>query len=1173
MPARIALHFCLLGVLLNVVSFSPAWADPRYLLDSRLLKFENHFSDAALSHPFVTSIVQDHLGYVWIGTQEGLNRFDGYSFENSELMHSKLLRSGIRELFVDSYGDVWVGTERGLVRITGSINSALHVNDKVQWQEIQLTPDQQPTVYSITQSDSTTFWIGTSEGLFTVENGTVRLIKDKSIGRVRALLSQNDVLWIGSEGEGLLKLDLATLNHTSIKRDRTRTLVLKDSYIRELSLSKDGRLLIATFNGGVSVYNHSANEVTYLSYGERPSVLRTRALNSLSDGTVLIGTDEGLIHLDLVNKAQTQYLHSKGFHDSLLNDSVTSVFEDRSGVIWIGTMKGISLASPSRQKFSHYDSSIVGEEEIYSFAALKEGVVVGSSAGLVFWDLNEGSFERWGGTEIGLSDQRVMTLLPNEEDLWVGTMAGGVHLVRNGKSYKNYRHDSDDESSLSSNAISKIFKDSAGRIWVTTFGEGINLFQGDSFLRYPLQGMEFSDLRCTDIVEVEPGELWIATDGGGIVVLNVEESTTKFIQSVAGDIDGIQSNRVFHLLRTAEGVWVGTLDQGVSFIDLRTKRVQSFSTDSGLSSNAIYGFLEDASGHLWISGGRGLDRLDRKAGEVTSFSSFHGLQDGDFNGGAYLAYDSMFLFGGNNGFNVFNPLSVEQSDYQPTVVINRITLDNSPKGVDRKFSSRGELILNHDDDVIGLSFLSFDFANPGKNRFKYRLEGFDSKWVPSGTRNDVTFTNLPSGWYKFEVQGTNSDGVWSGRTAGLPIRVLPPPWLTWWAFTIYTLLTAFMLYAVLRFSAYRIEIQAERDFNHKIRSYIQTLEQTSDCVVIGDARSRILFINEAVNKVIGKSGAETLGHPTFDILFPRRSQRRRAERFLGMGEEHREEVLYEHLDGTEVIAEVTISPIEDWFKDEASLVAVIRDITTRKKAEIELRRSSARLERLVEEKSEQVANQLNRNTEIRMSYEGRLRKKDELLDAINHRVRSNMQLIAGLLELQSRNADSDSVSREIESSQQRVEVTALMHESLYDSKDFVHIDFHRYAESLVSTLCRKFQRQTLSISYEIDIQPNQMDVETAMPCALILNELVTNSLVHGYQGRVGPGELTVRLRKQNYRYFLTYHDDGVGLPEGFKMESDSKLGIEVINLMTEQLAGEIKFVGGNGSGIELSFPR
>ncbi|MFN3235822.1 MAG: two-component regulator propeller domain-containing protein, partial [Pseudomonadales bacterium] len=762
------------------------------LADQRNVIFDRYTTEDGLSHTAITAITQDKYGFMWIGTQEGLNRFDGYKFENfyhRDDVEGAISNNSINVIEEGADGNLWVGTDNGL--------NLLNI-DTLAFIPVSIRNESKETfqVLSLHEDSSGTLWIGTSSGLFSRpagikphQNSTIVAGVDRI--EIRDIIEdRRNIIWVTTDIDGLLRYDKETnrlLKHSSSLAGA-----------RSIIQLPNGSVWVANTSGGIAYLDSklsllsSHNSLT----GTDARLPENRVRKFLVDkqGEIWVGTAGGLHLFDKNTSNFTLYVHDDTNPDSLSDNNVTDMYQDSGGVIWIGTYHGLSRFNAETLSFPKFRSAThegLRSDATTSFTqGMGDDVWIGTFGGLHLWDSAQRRFKHFTADEYGLSDNRVMSLLAIEDTLWIGTMRGGINILKDDEIFALLEHDSLDEASISSNSVSTIYRDKNGDIWAATYGGGVNRYIGKGrFERFPKPSLpegKFGSLRTLDIAEDDNGNLWIATDGGGVTVLNPATGTTTNITHDANTENSISSDNITTILHHKGEMWIGTRDSGLNRFNPSTGKFTYYGRTTGLASDVVYGMLVAANGELWISGGRGLSILNPLSGSVRIYDSTHGLQSDDFNSGAYAKLsDGTFIFGGNNGFNAFYPEKIQSNEHIPPIRITQFSKFNNPVQLDSPIYKTERIELSHRDSVFGLEFAAMDFTAPRKNRFRYRLEGFDRDWTEAIDTHQVTYTNLDAGNYLFSLQGSNNDGVWNESGTSLEIIVHPPIWATWWAYAIY----------------------------------------------------------------------------------------------------------------------------------------------------------------------------------------------------------------------------------------------------------------------------------------------------------------------------------------------------------------------------------------------------
>jgi PAS domain S-box-containing protein len=793
-----------------------------------------------LSNAWVQGIVKDSRGFLWFGTQEGLNRYAGgsfsvYRYDPNDVRSLPI--SSVKVIFEDSRKHLWLGGNWG--------RGGLARYDFEQDRFLSFVPDgssKRPdirAVRAITEDRQGRIWIATDNGLFAHDQEKETFTAYRQQVHAENGLSSNSVhsviedrrgrLWIGTNA-GLDCLDTRSgrVSHWPVQPNDPRDV----SRFEVWALHEDdaGTLWVGTLGGGLHHLDPATGrETRYLPDtrgGNSISTDRVRALAGDGQGRLFIGTENG--GLDVLDTRTGRFTHYATDLDdpaSLSSMSIYSLLFDDQGILWIGTFNGgVNVLSPLGQRF-----------------------------GLI----------RAGHR--GLSDPHVTAVVEDHlGDLWVGTDGGGLNrLERKTGRITAYRHDPRDPTSIGSDAILALYEDEQHRLWVGGWYAGLARFDRASgrFVRFrhpggddvaarkdciswihrlssgelalaTWEGVELFDRRtgtfrpvsdrypgagvgsAFSVAEDGNGGLWLAGDGR---VEHVDERSGKrtVYRHDSGDPQSLGSGRTWTLYADSrDNVWVGT-ENGLNVFEAGTRRLRRIGVEDGLPNDAVGGILEDESGSLWLSTNQGLAKfIDavRLPSEprFLSFDVHDGLQGTEFRyGAAYRARSGEMFFGGHRGLTHFFPAEIRTNPDAPRVVITDLRILNRPVTVgapgsplSRHISLTKEITLSHRQNVVTLDFAALNFLVPEKNQYAYRLEGLEPDWNTVGTQHSATYTGLPPGSYVFRVRASNNDGVWNDAGASLHIRVRPPFWMTLW----FRLLLVSTLAAAV-FVAYRRHLQ------------------------------------------------------------------------------------------------------------------------------------------------------------------------------------------------------------------------------------------------------------------------------------------------------------------------------------------------------------------------------
>jgi PAS domain S-box-containing protein len=551
------------------------------------------------------------------------------------------------------------------------------------------------------------------------------------------------------------------------------------------------------------------------------------------------------------------------------------------------------------------------------------------------------------------------------------------------------------------------------------------------------------------------------------------------------------------------------------------------------------------------------------------------LQSNEFNLGAALkSSKGLMYFGGMNGYNVFNPEKIRRNEYAPPVRLTSFSKFNKVFHLSEPIYETDEIILESTDSVIGFEFASLDYTAPEKNRFQYMLEGFEPDWVElSGGVRQATYTNLDAGQYTFRLRGSNNDGVWSEQGTQVRLIVNPPLWATWWAYIIYILIGAIAIYQLVQVNTRRQRREVEKRYSERLQLYIESLEEATDCILIAGNDGKLLYANNAIRSIIGKTPSDSVGRSLVSVVFENDKDAKKALLVLEKQGRYHTEVTYIDEDGKKVVTEVTIAVVRELNKEGHAYVSISRDITRRKLIDAELEAHRRNLEFLVAERTSALEHEIAENEATQVNLANSLKEKELLLKEVHHRVKNNMQVISSLLNIQAETADNEVFANLLGESQQRIKSMSLIHENLYQSDNLLEIDFEDYINMLANSLCRFYAVPGVTILLDIQVEDVALDIETAVPCGLILNELVSNSLKHAFKDKLESGKISIRFRHTGCNYTLEIRDDGIGLPEDFQLVNSVSMGMEIVSILTQQLDGKIRTLDGDGAGFEIVIPK
>ena len=813
------------AILFLVFALGLLFFNENILAQNKTFHFDHLTKNNGLASNRVNCISKDSTGFVWFGTAEGLQKFDGYSFETFQFDPSDnttISDNRINCIINDQKTDnLWIGTENGLNyfdRNTYIFTRYLNTSDSNG-----LISNQ---IFSFCIDKKNRLWIGTNLGLSRMDlnsgkntNYHHQTINPNSIANsaVYSIFEDSkDNIWVGTRA-GLYKYDTKQDKFISFSD------TLKDQEIRFIYEDKYHGFWIGTNSNGIFRFKNGTSENEFVSYtAENSNLMNNRAycIAGESDGNLLIGVrDGGLIYYNFDTNKLIPFIPDIRVENSLNSKALISIYIDNSGIIWLGTYNsGINRIDNHRKKFLHYKVNFkekgLFNNHIRSFFEDCQGSIwVGTKdgGGLSKFDKNSGEFEHFkpnSSNPNSLADDYVFSI--NEIDeryLLVGTFRKGLEILD--KKTGKFEHFVSDNSpkGISNSRVYNIYKDSGNEIWI---GTNSHLDKFNPRTKTFTQCVPISRIMC--FYPENNNSFWIGTSQKGLFQYNKKTGKLKSYNNSSMDTSALSTYGISALAKDNNGtLWIGSYGGGICAFDSISQKRRIFTTKQGLPSNNVCGILVDEQNYLWISTTNGIAKFNPQNNKFINYSVLDGLQGNEFENFAALKTRSgEMLFGGNNGFNFFTPNEIKSNNTPPAVVITGIKILNKPVliGVEDSplkvhISKTKKLILNHDFSVVTFDFSALNYTSPEKNQYAYKLEGFEKEWNYVGLARNATYTNLAAGNYIFRVKASNNDGVWNETGTSVEIEVLPPIWKTIWAYLLYAIILFALLNALRRYTVIR----------------------------------------------------------------------------------------------------------------------------------------------------------------------------------------------------------------------------------------------------------------------------------------------------------------------------------------------------------------------------------
>ncbi len=835
----------------------------------------NHFEHLSvkdgLSNNSVNCILQDREGFIWFGTNDGLNKYDGYTFTvlqaDLDKPDQSFQNNRISGLCEDHKNRLWAVTEGGglheIDKQTGRVTSHLiQTKNAGRWNnqhsvyedrqgilwlgtygglarydpdrhQFTLYPSPQPDmpIKTVFEDRQQRFWVATLRGLYLLDRATGRFVLMPTFVSagpqptfISFYLDAQEVLWLGTSGHGLFQINL-----------------------------RRQPFQLVPYNPGGHI-----NSYVFLN-----------SIHRDAGGMVWVGTTDGLQRIDPVSQQVFTYLPNPNVPKGISSNSAQAVYHDRAGTLWVGTDNGIDRQATYAKPFRTYQ--VTPNTSTVNLSKNKVTTLLVDSRNRL-WFSNQWTIYRTnlqtnrleavlpghiGAGSLNKSD--IHTLLPNgPAGVWVSTwnslyyvdQATGQHVE-----YPSEVH------------VEFISRGKANNLWIGGEG-GIAHFdtrthQYTYYTYKPGNTNGLPDRYVHGLLVSRTGDVWVLVKKQGVCRLNPK--TGQFTQYNAGSKGQLNTNEVQAIYEDANGIiWLGTHQGGLNRFDPQTEKFSSVTVRDGLPSNSIVGIIADGAGHIWLSTNKGICRYDPRTKTVRSYGVNDGLPSNDFLQNAVFRQNNQLFFGSLNGVVYFNPDSIRDDRRPFPVHITGFNVLNKPRPLTNR-----EIILNHDENFLSFEFAALTYVLPDKNQYAYQLVGVDKNWVQSANNRFANYPDLSPGHYTFRVKASNSDGVWNRKEASVRFVILPPWWATWWAYSVYALLAAGVVFGGIRFYTNRIRQQQEMELNRREAKQLKAVDELKTRFfsnITHEFRTPLSLIISPVEKLVQDSRFDTPTRQTLGLI-------------------------------------------------------------------------------------------------------------------------------------------------------------------------------------------------------------------------------------------------------------------------------------------------------------------
>ncbi len=825
------------------------------------IKFGRIGLKEGLSQSDVLSIQQTKNGLLWFGTQDGLNAYNGFEFKvysHDLLNSSSISNSYIHAILEENDSLLWVGTENGLNLFNTATQKFTNVFDSPKYKKLKVN------VWALEKDSIGNLWVGTDRALYkidaeskNIEKIDLQFIDDRVEVNIRKILipTSGNVL-LATEGKGLINYNIET---EIIRHFNMSNTLLKSDIVWDIHKDSDGRIAIAT-NKGVNFFDSKRRRLSSLKILD--DVIGSNVVKTIFEdrsGIIWVGTESnGLYRLKSLSNID-HYVYDVNRSTSLNSNKINTIFEDEFGIIWIGNQAGLNKFDEQKQYFKHHqywkdNIKTINSNMIWSL--FKDGsdgsVYVGTDKGVNIFSEETGIVNvvipDFSFTKKKKNTSVYSIYKDNKGAIFLGT-DGGVFSYSDG----DLTHLTNGKNDKNTARTHSIAQDSKDNLWFGT-KEGLVVVdkEDNTFKNYTIL-----DGLSSDIVRVvfcdKSGDVWIGTDGGGLckAIEQGDSLVFKSYQNDTEELNSLSNNTVLSIYQDKEGfLWIGTFGGGLDKFDIKNEAFTVYTEKDGLSNNVIYGVLPDKTGNLWLSTNKGISFLNLETNEFKVFDETDGLQSNEFNNGAFFRSPSgQMFFGGINGFNSFFPEDITINTTKAKPIITHFYLFNKPVKIGpneilkKEISELNEIILKYKENVISFEFASLHYSYPLKNQHKYKLENFDEDWVDIGNSRRANYTNLDPGEYVFKVKVANSDGVWSDEEATINVVVESPFWKTlWFILVVYGLIPLLLAYGIIRYRINQVKAQKVL-LEDLVRERTKEVSQQKELLEVEKDKAEKLLLN------------------------------------------------------------------------------------------------------------------------------------------------------------------------------------------------------------------------------------------------------------------------------------------------------------------------------------------
>lgn len=862
-------------------------------------RFENLTSEQGLADRLINTIIQDAQGYIWFGSNEGLTKYDGYNcivYRHKNNDKYSLSDNEVYALCLDKEGVLWVGTHKGLNRYNAKddrFDVFLHDNNSKN----TIGGNE---VFSLALDSSGNMWIGTLDGGLDM----MALVKDKNginsnyqffhfthNNKDSSTISDNQVLsvsftnskqgWIGT-ASGLNLLNLETKTFKRFYHNSSEKKSISKNVINKIFPDQWGNIWLCGNGMLDKIYNSksitsSTNVSTehflplLVAYSKSSNLIINDFLRDKYGNAWVATNDNGLIKFNTNNANQVysfeQFTNNSEASYSLVNTTVYCLYEDRSGVIWIGTAKGVSKYIPSKTRFNEakYLTGILPQQKSFVMSLLADQqnrlwIGYDSDTLSIITKTIEGNTTARNIvlTPVIKGDQVNVLFQSRSGDIYIGTLLKGLYIIPASLSDISDRSkwihiDTKQSPSLPSNNIYAIQEDAQGIIWLGTY-TGLCTYHPITKNIEPIYTSPNRKIIADYIIRAiaidEQNALWCGTDNG-VYIISMGKVTQSF-KNNEQDSNTISNNRVTSLLIDHnKKIWIGT-KEGLNVYNTNTKKFQQYNVQNGLNNDGIKSIKEARNGDIWIGTNHGLSRLDKLNKKIYNYTIADGLYADQFiANSSTIDRNGIFYFGTNSGLISFRPENIIPNTFIPPVVVTDIKILNTPialiedTSLSNTYKRTNKIVLNYNQNFFSFEFAALNYINSAANKYAYQLEGIDKGWNFAGSNRYAGYTDIRPGTYTFKVKASNNDGLWNEVPTIITVIILSPWWQTWWFYTLCAITICSIIYSIYRvrlnqvLKLYKLRSNIAKDLHDDVGSALSSIALLSRIAQNGKTNAQL----------------------------------------------------------------------------------------------------------------------------------------------------------------------------------------------------------------------------------------------------------------------------------------------------------------------------------------------